>query len=619
MPGAVLALFGSLSLAAMGAVPVSALTYTGPPLETTCKNSSGNGPVPAGGSVTCAITSDLSISQGNPFTVSPVLPSGATITGCATTNPNIVATPPGGKLPLYLNPSRSTLTAQTAVDTSTTAPANTCAYTWIPTFFGQSEAVVGTETFTVRSRIGCGSEITRQKAAQWITNGAESIDQAGHLVTFSDVGFSGIVSGGYLRCGESVSSPVVDTGIPAQTTCTTAGGAVRPGGSAACTVISNLFLPTGGTVVISPLFPRGATVTGCSSSRVGIVATGPGGTLPKATNQIFSFLPGGGTFVTFQAQIGASSTVPANSCAFTALGATNPAGIGGDTVFGTETLSVPRSADCGTELTQRTTNYIPNESGVINPVAFPTYFPQTLAATISGGFLCHSGNSTTLSRFTNTGLPVEGRCTQSDERREAGGSVDCSLTNNVFLFTGDTLFISPTAPRDATVTSCKTTTPGMVATRAGANLPTLSASSGIVTSAGLVQAAALDSNGNTITTVPGNTCAFTNVGGTPPGLPSGSVVGTDTVSIKGRDLAATDTTSDSRDRSDATELIQRADVYDNVGIPFGFGQLATGAPGSAGVPAEVVNDTFAGSAGSRIGRKDEEEQAPRIDDSVAGG
>ena len=73
---------------------------------------------------------------------------------------------------------------------------------------------------------------------------------------------------------------------------------------------------------------------------------------------------------------------------------------------------------------------------------------------------------------------------------------------------------------------------------------------------------------------------------------AGSPAGRTTVSELVEKLALT--------QSAVTELVQRANLYDNVGIPFGFGTLVTGAPGTAGVPEEVVNDNFAGSSGAPI-------------------
>src|SRR5262249_2713320 len=206
--------------------------------------------------------------------------------------------------------------------------------------------------------------------------------------------------------------PVVDTVLPAQTSC------VFSGTIATCTVTSNVFLVTGSTRILNPLTPSGATVIGCTSTNPFVIATGPGGTLPTVTNFILDFLPGGGMPVTFQAQLDDSTQVPANTCAFTSIGTpSNPAGIGGDTIFGTVTLSLPPRARCGPELTQRGADYIPNASGVLNPFIFQTYFPQTAAGTISGGFLCGSGDPTILSQFTSTGLPVELSCSSQRERK----------------------------------------------------------------------------------------------------------------------------------------------------------------------------------------------------------
>jgi hypothetical protein len=675
--GVVLALF---------AFPVSAQTFTSAPFETTCRNASGNGPVAAGGSVTCTLKANLSVPQGAPFTVTP--PSGSTITACAIPDAlrnKIVATPPGGRLPLFLTEQSPTDRLHTAIGRSTTVPANTCAYTWLleapanrppgPPEIAPAGTIIGTETFTVKRKIRCGREITRQNGEQWISNGnfsaaendlgipcmppADTEASACNPIAFSDVGFRAIISGGYLQCdqeqqvqgdqesekedGRSSSQPVVNTGMPAQTNCTVAGEPVTPGSTATCTVTNNLFLPTGGTLLVSPLTPNGTTVRGCSSSTPGIVVNGPGGTLPMATYTLLPFMPHGGTTFTFQAQLGSRTTVPANTCAFTSLGAANPAGIPGNTVVGTETISVPASKaeespvflaheelggkeGCGTELTQRAVSYVPNGSGVMWPDefgGFDTYFPETTAAQISGGFLCRKGNSTTLSKFTNTGWPVEFSCTTPhNQDLDDGGTVICKITNNVLEYTGNTLFVSPSTPRGETVKSCSTTTPGVVATGPGRHLPIFSQTKGIIVSSGIIQAGALDSNGQPITTVPANTCAFTVVGQTPSALEAGTVLGTETVSIQ--------------PGSAAPELTQRTDVYENVGVAFGFNcsALVTAladsslcvpptsnviAPflipvfdnsgnivlGSAGVPEESVQDIYAGTSGFHTSGGDE--------------
>ena len=114
--GVALALFASVSLQAAS---VQALTYSGPPLETSCQPATA-GPIPAGATVTCTLISDLSIAQGNPFTASPTLPTGAHVTNCVTTNPNIAVTQPGAKLPMFDTVQSPTGVAQSALGTSAT-------------------------------------------------------------------------------------------------------------------------------------------------------------------------------------------------------------------------------------------------------------------------------------------------------------------------------------------------------------------------------------------------------------------------------------------------------------------------------------------------------------------
>jgi hypothetical protein len=656
--GVVLALF---------AFPLSAQTYTGAPFETICQNASGSGPVAAGGSVTCTLKANLSIPQAAPFTVTPALSAGLTITGCATPYPpdTMAAQSGGATLPVFKTFQSPTGSAHTAIGhglAGLTVPQNTCAFTWLvevpsteppsPPFVAPAGTVIGTETFTVANGIKCGAEIARQAGAQWISNGDFSIIASdGNPIASTDVGFGATISGGFLRCGSdhARSRPGVDTGMPAQTSCTSSRGPLFPGMTGTCTVTNNLFLPTGGTLLVRPLTPIGTedkiTVTGCRSSTPGIVANGPGGTLPSmVTYTLLPFMPQGGTAFMFQAQLGTSTTVPANTCAFTSLGAANPAGIPGDTVVGTETISLPKAGlKCGTELTQRAVSYVPNGSSVMWPDefgGFDTYFPETTASRISAGFLCRKGDSTTLSKFTNTGLPLEFRCrTPNDRPLDAGGTVTCTITNNVLQYTGNTVFVSPTAPSGATVTSCSTTTSGVLATGPGQNLPTFSQTKGVIVSpdifpSRIIQAGALDSNGNVITTVPANTCAFTVVKPTPSGARAGEVLGTETVSIQ------LEPDNDGH-RHNTTELRQRADVYENVGVAFGFNcsALVTAladpslclppakiskivAPflwpvfdssghivlGSAGVPEESVQDVYAGTAGFRIHHSSEDQE-----------
>jgi hypothetical protein len=588
--------------------------------------------VEAGGSVTCTLKANLSIPQAAPFTITP--PAGATITACATPfAPTVMVAQSGGQtLPVFKTIQSPTGFAHTAIGhglSGLTVPANTCAFTWLveapsthppsPPEIAPAGTIIGTETFTVANKILCGSEIVRQEGMQWISNGDfATFASDGNPIASSDVGFRSIVSGGYLQCGRGSSSqPVVNTGMPAQTRCSFSNSSGRTI-TATCTVTNNLFLPTGGTLLISPRTPNGARVTGCSSSTPGIVVNQTGGTLPMATYTLLPFMPHGGTTFAFQAHLGTSTTVPANTCAFTSLGAANPAGIPGNTVVGTETISLSLPGPtCGTELTQSATSYVPNGSGVMWPAefgGFDTYFPETTAARISGGFLCNGGDPTTLSQFTNTGLPLEIGCTGAS--LAAGGTISCTIRNNVLQYTGDTVFVTPTAPGSAAVTSCKTTTPGVVATGPGKSLPVFNQPIGIIVSAGPIQAGALDNNGHPVTTVPANTCAFTYVGQTPSGLEAGMDWGTETVTVQ---------------PSTATELTLRGNMYENVGVAFGmncsalvtaladpslcvpptsqiiapflfpvfdnFGNLVIG---PAGFPVESTQDVYSGTAGSVV-------------------
>ena len=630
---------------ALFAFPVSAQTYTGAPFETVCQNASGSGPVQAGGSVTCTVTANVSFPQAAPFTIAP--PEGSTITGCATPYPadQMTAQVGGETLPVFNTVQSPTGAAHTAIGhglAGLTVPPNTCAFTWLvvapqtkppsPPEVIPAGTLIGTETFTVDKTISCGSEITRQEGIEWISNGDfSSFGSDGNPIASSDVGFRAILSGGFLQCGNSASrrSPV-STGMPAQTNCTYVVDGGQPGITATCTVTNNLFLPTGGTLLLKPLTPSGARVTGCSGSTPGIVVNSEGATLPMATYTLLPFMPHGGTPFTFQAQIDNSATVPFNSCAFTSLGAENPAGIPGNVVVGTETVSLPYP--CGPELTQSATSYVPNGTSVMWPRefgGFDTYFPETTHAQISGGFLCRNGDPTTLSQFTSTSLPVEFSCTAATGNRFGPGSTTfCTITNNVIQYTGDVVFVSPTSPSNATVTSCASNTPGVLATGPGGILPVFVQPQGIIVtppffsadghSAGPIQAGALDSNGNPTTIVPANTCAYTYAGRTPFGLEAGKVMGIETVAIQ-------------RGLGNTTELVQRANMYENVGIAFGFNcsALVTAladpnlcvpptsnviAPflfplfdnmgnlviGTAGTPQESMQDVYSGSSGSPI-------------------
>jgi hypothetical protein len=621
------------------ALPAHAQTYTGAPFETSCQNASGDGPVHAGDSVICTITANVSFPQAAPFTVTP--PDGSTVTECATPfSPDRMTAQIGGStLPVFVTVQSPTGAAHTAIGhglAGLTVPANTCAFTWLieppqtrppsPPDVIPAGTVIGTETFTVDQTIPCGREITRQEGMEWISNGDFStFAPDGNPIASTDVGFRAILSGGLLQCGNSASkrSPV-NTGMPAQTSCTYAVDPAHSAITATCTVTNNLFLPTGGTLILSPLTPSGAHVTGCTSSTPGIVVNSEGATLPTATYTLLPFMPFGGTPFTFQVQIGNSTTVPVNSCAFTSLGAENPAGIPGNVVVGTQTLSLP--LQCGPELTQSATSYVPNGTSVMWPPefgGFATYFPETTHARISGGFICGNGDPTTLSKFTSTSLPVEFSCSTA-----TGATTDCTITNNVLQYTGDVVFVSPTSPSNATVTSCASNAPGVLATGPGGILPVFVQALGIIVtppffspdghSAGPIQAAALDSSGNPITIVPPNTCAYTYVGQTPFGLEAGRVMGTETVTIQ-------------QGSGNTTELVQRANMYENVGIAFGFNcsGLVTAlanpalcvpptsniiAPflfplfdnagnlvlGTAGVPQESMQDVYSGSSGTPI-------------------
>jgi hypothetical protein len=168
--------------------------------------------------------------------------------------------------------------------------------------------------------------------------------------------------------------------------------------------------------------------------------------------------------------------------------------------------------------------------------------------------------------------------------------VTCTITTDVLLYTGDTVFVTPTSPSSANVISCISASPStIVATGPNSMLPVLTAS-GIAYSLGPVQASFLDSKNHANVVVPANTCAFTAIGQTPPAIPSRTVLGTETVSLAPGTAAS------------ATEMLMRTNDYENVGIPFGFGQLTTIAPanGPAGVPIDITTDVYLGTSGSLV-------------------